>query len=324
MQTYSFFLSRESKYVTPIPHKDLDVLREFTLADSLSHDVLSLSVNERTDGVSASEGFIFVGSPYLWIDDELIKFSLCENGSFTLSERGALGTTPSEHKAGSKVKQLKQYFLLPLARAGSPLFYEIARNTAELINDTGADYFYLDALDGAFVLEGEDYVWYHAMDFVREMFSHLKRDIIFDCCYNPQYTGTWFVRSRYGAIDVSLNAHRAYFDAHVEYNERTAKRMGITPELGWIDLFPREDDPEKWWLNEPMQPEDLEFVAAKAYATEASLAFLEGFRRHGSLHSAAVFSKILREYSILRSSKKPSEKTKQFLLGDNNGAKQKS
>ena len=323
LQTYSFFLSKSSKYLAPVPHKDLDVLKSFTLAEDVCADSLSLSVIEDTDGISAKEGFIYVNSPYLWIDDELIKFSLAENGVFTVAERGALGTHPASHKSGSAVKQLKQYFLLPLARAGSELFYEIAKNTAEFFKESGADYFYLDALDGAFVLDGDEYVWYHAMDFVKEMFAHLRRDIIFDCCYNPQYTGTWYVRSRYGAIDVSLNAHRAYFDAHVEYNERTAKRMGITPELGWIDLFPREDDPEKWWLNEPMYPEDIEFAAAKAYATEASLAFLEGFRRHGALPSADSYSKILREYSFLRSNKKPSEKTKQFLLKDNNGAKLK-
>jgi len=320
LQTYSFFLSKASGYVSPVPHKDLDVLKTFTLAEDISSGSLSLEVREDTSDVTASEGFIYVNSPYLWIDDELIKFSLAENGCFTVTERGALGTVPSRHKKGSEAKQLKQYFLLPLARAGSELFYEIARNTAEFFNESGADYFYLDALDGAFVLDGEDYVWYHAMDFVKEMFAHLRRDIIFDCCYNPQYTGTWYVRSRYGAIDVSLNAHRACFDAHVEYNNKTARRMGITAELGWIDLFPREDDPEKWWLNEPMFPEDLEYACSKAFATEASLAFLESFRRHKNLPSAEPLSEILRKYSEYRLNNTPTEKTAAYLSAPRNGA----
>ncbi len=319
LQTYSFFLSRKSSYVSPVPHCDLDVLKTFTLASDITKSELSLGVLEATDGVVAEEGFIFVNSPYLWIDDEIVKFSLAKDGKFTLTERGAYGTVPAPHKADSSVKQLKQYFLLPLAKAGSPLFYEIAKNTAEFINATGADYFYLDALDGSFVLDGEDYVWYHAMDFVREMFAQLKRDIIFDCCYNPQYTGTWFVRSRYGAIDVSLNAHRACFDAHTEYNEKTAQRMGVTPELGWIDLFPHASTGASW-LNEPLFEEDLEYVCAKAFATGASLAYLESFRSFQKAPMSERFSKILQKYGKLRADSVPSERTAKFLTKWNNGA----
>jgi len=40
------------------------------------------------------------------------------------------------------------------------------------------------------------------------MYKHLEREPVFDCCYNPQYTGSWYVRSRYGAVDESLNGHR--------------------------------------------------------------------------------------------------------------------
>ena len=320
LQTYSFFLVYDSSYVTPVPHKDLDTIATFTLAEDLSATANALSVLESTEGVTAEEGYLFVSSPYLWIDDELIKFSMAENGRFTVAERGAFGTRPTAHKKGSAVRQLKQYFLIPLARVGSELFYEIARNTAKFYNESGADYFYLDALDGSFVLDGEDYVWYHAMDFVREMFAHLERDIIFDCCYNPQYTGTWYVRSRYGAIDTSLNAHRTCVDAHVEYNKTTAERMGITSELGWVDLFPREGDPERWWINEDVYPEDLEYLCAKTFATRSSLAILESFRKHGSLPCAEPLAEILRKYAAFRAQYQPTEKTEAYLRIPENGA----
>ena len=320
LQSYSFFVVPDSSYVTPVPHKDLDILRSFTLAEDLSASADSLAVLESTEGITAEEGFVFVNSPYLWIDDELIKFSLAENGRFKIAARGAYGTRPAEHKKGSEVRHLKQYFLIPLARVGSELFYEIARKTAEFYNESGADYFYLDALDGAFVLDGEDYVWYHAMDFVREMFAHIKRDVIFDCCYNPQYTGTWYVRSRYGAIDVSLNAHRACVDAHLEYNKTTADRMGITPELGWFDLFPREGDAERWWINEDVYPEDLEYLCAKAFATRAALAYVESFRNHGNLPCAESFSEVLKKYETFRNDYEPTVETECYLRIPENGA----
>ena len=320
LQTYSFFVVPDSSYVTPVPHKDLDILRTFTLAEDIAADASGLAVLESTEGITAEEGFVFVNSPYLWIDDELIKFKKAENGRFEIAERGAYGTHPAPHKKGSEIRHLKQYFMIPLARVGSELFYEIARNTARFYNESGADYFYLDALDGAFILDGEDYVWYHAMDFVREMFRYIERDVVFDCCYNPQYTGTWFVRSRYGAIDVSLNAHRACVDAHLEYNKTTADRMGITPELGWFDLFPREGDPERWWINEDVYPEDLEYLCSKAFATRAALAYVETFRKHGSLPAAEPLAAVLRKYAAFRESYRPTEETERYLRTPGFGA----
>ncbi len=320
LQSYSFFVVPDSSYVTPVPHKDLDILRTFTLAEDISADAKTLSVLESTEGITAEEGFVFVNSPYLWIDDELIKFSVAENGCFTVVERGVYNTRPAAHKKGSEIRHLKQYFMIPLARVGSELFYEIARNTAEFYNESGADYFYLDALDGAFVLDGEDYVWYHAMDFVREMFAHLRRDVIFDCCYNPQYTGTWYVRSRYGAIDVSLNAHRACVDAHMEYNKTTADRMRITPELGWFDLFPKQEIPLHSWSSENFYAEDLEYVGAKTFATGASLAYTESFREFGHLPRAEMMSRVLLKYQALREAFRPTKETEEYLRTPENGA----
>lgn len=320
LQTYSFFVVPKSGYVTPKPHKDLDIINEFTLKEDIDEGVLSLEVLESTEGVSAEEGFIYVNSPYLWIDDELIKFSFAKNGKFELVERGALNTTISAHKKGTKVKQLKEYFLIPLAKAGSPLFYEIAKNTAEFYNESGADFFYLDALDGAFVLDGEDYVWYHAADFIREMFKYIKRDIIFDCCYNPQYTSSWFVRSRYGAVDESCIAHRRYFDAHLNYNKKTADKMGLTPELGWINLFPDYSETQDLWQCDIFAAEDLEYVCAKSYASNASIAFLESFHKLKNTERAEEYCEILKKYNDLRSEKSPGEATKEYLLQPENSA----
>ena len=237
VQSYTNFISLKSSYVSPIPNKDLDYMRSFTLGKNVSKSALTLSVLEDTNGVSKEQGYVYMNSPYLWIDDELIEFDTAKDGTFYLKKRGALGTKKSTHKQGSSVKQLKFYFNLPMAKAQSPLFYEIAKRTAEFYNAIGGDVYYLDALDGTFVLDEPEYAWYHAMDFVREMFKYLKRDIVFNCCYNPLYTSSWFVRSRYGAIDTSVINHKGMIDAHVAYNNKTAKRMHITSELGWHNLF---------------------------------------------------------------------------------------
>jgi len=313
IQPYAFFLVPNASYVSPVPHKDLDTLRTFTLKEDISATDTALWVMESTDGVTPVQEYVFVNSPYLWIDDELIRFRQVENGCFSPCERGAYGTVPAPHKANASVRQLKEYFMLPIARVNSELFYEIARNTARFYNECGADYMYLDALDGAFVLDGEDYVWYHAMDFIREMFRYLERDPIFDCCFNPAYTGSWYVRSRYGATDDSLLAHRECIDAHLNYNLKTSHRMGITPELGWVNLYPRYHDTNDLWQNEVYLPEDLEHLCSKAFATGASLAFLVTFHMYKSLPWAETYCKILQKYAAFREANKPAAATENYL-----------
>lgn len=313
LQTYAFFVTPNSRYVTPVPHKDLDTMREFTLAEDMDEQQLVLDVLESTEGMSAMDSYVYANSPYLWIDDELVQFAEVETGRFILCKRGVYGTIPAAHSANSLVRQLKQYFHLPLAKAKSELFYEIARNTAEFYDACGADLFYLDALDGSAVLEGEDYVWYHAMDFIREMFLHMKNDIIFDCCYNPQYTGSWFVRSRYGAIDCSKIAHKECFDAHVNYNNTTAERMGVTPEMGWVNLYLREPDFDRDWQSEVLLEEDLEYLCAKSLATDASMAFLENFYKFKDLPISETYAKILRKYADFRERHVLDEKVRSYL-----------
>jgi len=84
LQTYSFFVVPTSSYVSPVPHKDLEIMREFTLKEDIGSADNELFVSESTDGVNSIEGFVYTNSPYLWIDDELIKFSVAENGKFTV------------------------------------------------------------------------------------------------------------------------------------------------------------------------------------------------------------------------------------------------
>ncbi|MBR6729219.1 MAG: hypothetical protein IKL80_03565, partial [Clostridia bacterium] len=50
LQPYSFFVMPRSTYVTPIPHPDLDTLREFTLKADMDIEAKALSVEESTEG----------------------------------------------------------------------------------------------------------------------------------------------------------------------------------------------------------------------------------------------------------------------------------
>ena len=317
MQTYTFFLDPRSTFLSPVPHPDLDVLRRFTLSRAMLETDTVLYTRERLDDVTTYTGYTFVNSLYLWVDDELMMFGGVDaNGHFTEVERGALGTKAATHAADAEVRQLKAYFYYFSVKPGSTLFYEVARRTAELYNALDLDLFYLDAIDGTFILDGEDYVWYHAMDFVREMFKHLKSDPVFDCCYNPQYTGTWYVRSLYGALVRARTVYEKQIDAHVQYNNTTARRMGVTPELGWFDLYPAAPQADFYWQTMPVHEEHIAYLYGKLMATDATPAFLESLWIRRDLPVMEKYAALLRHYEDWRSEHKLSAAARRYLSGD--------
>lgn len=302
LHTYTFFVDHSSSYLTPVPHKDLDHICELKLAKPLGREDTTVYVNT-LEGVQPVYGYSVVSSKYIQIGNELLRFGGVdeENCAFTDCERGAQGTAVSAHSVGEDAYQLKEYFCFVAPKAGSDLFYEVARRTAEFFNECNFDGFYLDAIDGVFALEGNDYAWYHAMDFINEMFKYLKRTPVFGCCYNPQYTASWYVRSRYGALDSACRAHRDYIDAHVGYNDRTADRMYLPPDLGWFDIY---SDPKAFqygWQAKLMSAEDVEYLCSKIVGTDASMCYRRfSVYNHDQIPLLARFSEIVRKYGRAR------------------------
>lgn len=297
LHCYSFFISPQDRLVTPIPHDDIDWLDEFTLLfdiDEKSDEILTV---EKLIGVSPTVKYILNNSNTLRIDDELIKFkSVDESGRFFTLERGALGTKITSHKKGAKIRRYKLYFYHYLAKADSPLFFEIAKNTAKFYNEVGFDCVYFDALDGVSCLQGEDYAWYYAPLFIREFFKSIDHDPVFDCCHNLQYTGTWYARSRYGALDSPTRAYAEYLDAHLLYNKEVARRMQVNEELGWLDLYPQHGKEPFYYSILPLRKEDIAYIYLKCMITESSVAYMENLKQKRELPIVKEHFKTVLEY----------------------------
>jgi hypothetical protein len=310
LHPYTFFLAKaesRSIYTTPVPHRDLDTLHEFTLASDLDETSTEVAVNEALSDVSLETGFFSQNTLILWIDDELIRFTGISNTApytFTGCERGAFGTKAAIHRRGARVRHLKSYFggyLVP--KKHSELFYEIARNTARFYNECEFDAFYLDAIDGVFVLDGNDFAWYHAMAFITEIYQHLERPPIFDCCYGPQYPGTWFARTRFGALDHPNRAYNSFNDVHVDYDVRTAERMYLVPQLGWRSLYPGGKADQIGWQTQVMKMEELEYMLVKQLALDACQCYQSSIMRYKELPILERFSELIRKYGNVREEK---------------------
>ena len=314
---YVFFINPNDKYVTPIPHDDIDVLREFTLKEDIGIDDTEIFTVERLDGVTPFLAYVFLNSQTLRIDDELVKFkAVDESGRFYQVERGVLGTKVSEHKKGAKISQYKEYFFHYLAKAGSDLFYQIARNMAKLYNDIGFDSIYFDAFDGAAQLDGEDYAWYHAMDFAREFFAHIDHDPTFDACHNMQYTSTWFIRSRFGAVDREKIAYNDYKESQMHYNKKVARRMGVTEEYGWLELYPESPRSDYYLQLMPQRKENFAFLYGKIMATNGCTTYLEVVPKKQTIPAVLEYRDVIKEYTDYKNSHELSDASKDYLQGD--------
>ena len=314
---YVFFINPKDKYVTPVPHDDIDVLREFTLKEDMGLSDTEIFTVERLDGVTPFMSYVFLNSQTLRIDDELVKFkAVDESGRFYEVERGALGTKIAEHKKGAKISQYKEYFYHYLAKPGSELFYQIARNMAKLYNEIGFDSMYFDALDGAAQLDGEDYAWYHAMDFVREFFAHIDHDPTFDACHNMQYTGTWFIRSRFGALDREVIAYNDYKEAQAHYNKKVARRMGVAEEFGWLELYPETPRSDYYLQLIPQRKENFAFLYGKLMATGGCTTYLEIVPKKQQIPAVLEYRDVIKEYNDYKNLHQLSESSKEYLQGD--------
>ena len=302
LHSYTFFVAHNSKYLSPIPHPDLDHICELTLTKSMNETDTTVYL-DTLEGFSKIYDYALVSSRYVQIGNELLRYGSIdeENCALVDCERGAQGTYITAHEAGDQVCQLKEYFYFVAPKAGSELFYEVARNTADFYNECDFDAFYLDAIDGVFALEGNDYAWYHAMDFINEMFKYLKKPPIFDCCYNPQYTGSWYARSRYGALDAAQRGHRDYIDAHIDYDNRTAERMYMAPELGWYDLY--SNTTNYGWQSKVMTPDDVEYLGSKIIGTDCCMSYRAASVFGRDIHPILDrYSEVVRKYDRARHS----------------------
>ncbi len=274
LHSYTFFVSSLSRYVSGTPHEDLDTTCHLTLACDIDENATEIPFLEEPTALSALFEGEKVSAEFVKIGNELVHFNgVRRTPPYALldCERAYHSTTATAHKAGEDIAQIKEYFAHYLPKADSPLFYEVAKNTADFYNKYGFDGFYMDAIDGVFALEGNEYAWYYAMEFITEVYNHLDSDPIFDCCYNPQYTASWYIRSRYGALDHGTKALRNYIDSHVYYNDTTAERMYLPSELGWFAFNSHFYTPG--WQSRYMREEDVEYLCNRIVANDACFSY---------------------------------------------------
>lgn len=306
--TYSFFIDKHSKYATPVPSPYLDSFRTLTLAAPISEDATEIQVNESTKGMNTITGFFVHNSVVLHIGDELVTFDGVSSEppyKFTGCKRGAFDTKADSHPQGAKARHLKECFGLFVPDVDTPLFAEIAKNHADVINTCDFDGIYLDAIDGCSILRGGPECWYYGDKFVLEIAKNLKKPVGMEM--SAMWHHFWQFRARWQAWDYPNRGQKRFLDMH---SSLANGGLLLPLHFGWWN-FQIFDPPQI----DPSFPDVTEYLGCKLLGFDAGIS-LTGAIDRKSLSSVPSYQKsisILKKYEDLRRTNAFGESVKEKL-----------
>ena len=286
LHTYSCYIQSNDRYVTPTPHPDLDIWREWTLVEPIDAESTEITVDEPLDGDLLQKGWSATSNRTLRLGDEIVEFTDVTHRApwkFLGCTRGFHGTTAAAHEKGSASALLKSYWGgLYVPRLESPLWYEIAENHADVVNRCGFDGLYFDAIDGLNKMWGNEDYWYYAGKFVQEVARRLDRPVGME--FSAMIHPWWHYRSRYQAWDSPARGYKRFLDIHIasikgspsyqhgsEVDQYAAHKDGryyLPLQLGWWKLV-RWGNPKE----EPTYRDDIEYIGCKLLGNSAGFSF---------------------------------------------------
>lgn len=317
--TYTFFIDKKSKYVTPVAHEDLGYFNSYTLVKQLDPEDNEIIVKEPTTDISLITGYFVRNSNTLRIGGELIEYSDVTKEppyKFTGLKRRVNGSKEEVHPAGGKAFHLREMFGLFVPGPETHLFSQIAKRTAEIIDECGFDGIYFDAIDGNDLLDGKENAWYYGTKFIFELARNLKKPVGMEMCDMPHHY--WHYSSRWQAWDRPVRGYKRFIDIHLAsiktHEYRHGEWMCYTPDIN--KFAPAENGclllplHLGWWANytwnppqiEPTFTDDVEYLCAKMMGNNAGLSMLGGVEE-STLKANPLFTRlipIIRQYEELR------------------------
>lgn len=272
LHTYSYYISYQANDILSDPHwqQQLEFREVFTLKADLSLNGSSLELIGDRSVLKDNGEFWSFRSPYMLIDNEIVKFSIGQNG--ITCQRGRCGTHPSNHKAGVRVRIIGGKFSHIAPQIGSELYYEVARRTAEAYNKGGFSGIYFDAFDGLLEhlkYEGlSDYRWYYGASFINEVLKNCECPPIVE--YSDMIATVWSGRGRGVSWDIPYRGYKNFIDDHIAINTTWRNRLYVTT-LGWYDFYPTQKDFPGNYATKYMFFDDVDYVGTNTIAYDQTM-----------------------------------------------------
>ena len=259
-------------------------------------------------------------STTLRIGNELVEFTGVTKSppyKFTGCNRGILGTRASSHSSNEKAFHLMELFRNFVPGADTELFREIARRTAEIVNECKFDGIYFDAADGSKLFNGDQFYWHYGPKFVFEVAKHLKTPVGMEMAGMTHLW--WNYRSRWQAWDSPRRGYKRFVDIHIASlksdTQHHGEFSGHTPVID--KLAKAEYSPLLlplhlgWWLHGVWNPspqiemthtDDIEYLCCKMIGNNAGLS-IHGLRSMKDIEENPLFGQlhaIIKQYEELR------------------------
>ena len=296
-------IGRESKYVTPIPDHRLNLLKIFTLSESLGKNDTTVFVEQNPSNSTMAEN-----RRVLKIGTELISYKGYTTSppyKFTGCVRGIDNTIVNAQPEGY------MFGLLDVSEFGrgtsvyldqySDLQDEIAEKIAN-IWDAGFEFFYFDGSEGV-----NPPFWYHVSGAQWRVFSRLKPEPIFAEGAAKTHFG-WHMLTGGNAFDVFRP--EVLKEETVKHPFKEAPRMQdnfTRINFGWLGYWV----PDEKTIG--TQPDQMEFVTSKAAAWDCPIS-INGDPARFTQHARTFDNlEVIRRWEEVRRKKWLTDDQKQIL-----------
>jgi hypothetical protein len=241
VHTLTNFINTNDPYVTPVPDERLSLTGSSVLTENISAD-------QTTIVVAAPEYFNQEESNTLHavkIGSEIIRYrTVTDTAPYQLLDctRGAYGTSRAEHKSGELVGKLfdhpYQVFFPNLE-----MQREIAKNIADLMNETGVDHLDLDGHEGALASGQGDY----ALElFAKDVYEQVHHDLLIGTSISKTFY--WHIGSYYNWGEPWYGGFKESMQQYRIDNQGLFDRNFMPHMLGWYLLTENTTLPEMEWM----------------------------------------------------------------------------
>jgi hypothetical protein len=201
----------------------------------------------------------------LRIDDEIITYDDLQTTipyGFIGCTRGAHGTTPAAHAAGSVIDNFSEFIDHYRPDIKSPLYDRVAGAEATALDRFGFDYIYPDGTGENLGFWPEQPVWYIYNLLISKLYNHTKREVMWGHAPTTDYS--WHVFSRGNTTDFVHTGVIEHFD-RVSIAGARKSMVELQPfEFGWFGYLSDALDARA------TRPREMQYAWSKALAYGAA------------------------------------------------------
>jgi hypothetical protein len=258
-------VTKSDSYVTPVPDPRLLKDANATLAADVDALTNAVTAQQQLTGFGSAPGI--GGDMDVQIDSEIIRYTGILNGAgsqgpYQLSGcvRGAYGTQPGPHAAGTPIQHLRCQYGWYLANTN--LSYEIGANLARIINQAGLDGV---CFDGEEAGSSDPTFCYLGHQVAKGILDQSRRDLLLTCdtCDFDDPFG-WHFMSLGGFEDAMARGYKRWNDDYIVHTWAASHIANfLTPNISWVGIFAHTP------TLLAARPDDIELVCARSLGYNA-------------------------------------------------------